>query len=93
MALGYSVVNGTNVFPGIRYTGRRAGDPLGQMTLGRGHSRQRHRDPDHHQLALGRLHVDERRPTDDCTFWYVKKKRKNSEKRKGGGGGGITSGL
>ena len=36
MALGYSVVNGTNVFPGIRYTGRLAGDPLGQMTLGEG---------------------------------------------------------
>ena len=34
MALGYSVVNGVNVFPGIRYTGRLAGDPLGQMTLG-----------------------------------------------------------
>ena len=29
-ALGYSVVNGTNVFPGIRYTGRLAGDPLGR---------------------------------------------------------------
>ena len=36
MALGYSVVNGTTVFPGIRYTGRLAGDPLGQMTLGEG---------------------------------------------------------
>jgi hypothetical protein len=36
MALGYSVVNGTNVFPGIRYTGRLNGDPLGQMTLGEG---------------------------------------------------------
>src|SRR5258707_6718311 len=36
MALGYSVVNGTTVFPGIRYTGRLAGDTLGQMTLGEG---------------------------------------------------------
>ena len=36
IALGYSVVNGMNVFPGIRYTGRLAGDPLGQMTLGEG---------------------------------------------------------
>ena len=36
MALGYSVVNGVNVYPGIRYTGRLAGDPLGQMTLGEG---------------------------------------------------------
>ena len=30
MALGYSVVNGTTVFPGIRYTGRLAGDPPGR---------------------------------------------------------------
>ena len=29
MALGYSVVNGTTVFPGIRYTGRLAGDAAG----------------------------------------------------------------
>ncbi len=36
IALGYSVVNGANVFPGIRYTGRLSGDPLGQMTLGEG---------------------------------------------------------
>ena len=62
MALGYSVVNGTNVFPGIRYTGRLAGDPLGQMTLGEGTIINGTRRPDHHQLAMGRLHVDERRP-------------------------------
>ena len=36
MALGYSVVSGVDVFPGIRYTGRLAGDPLGQMTQGEG---------------------------------------------------------
>src|SRR5437773_3811628 len=36
MALGYSVVNGTTVYPGIRYTGRLKSDPLGQMTLGEG---------------------------------------------------------
>ena len=35
-ALGYSVVNGTTVFPGIRYTGRLATDPLGQMPQGEG---------------------------------------------------------
>src|SRR5207248_7431958 len=33
MGLGYSVVNSSTVFPGIRYTGRLAGDALGQMTL------------------------------------------------------------
>jgi len=38
MGLGYSVVNATTVYPGIRYTGRLASDPLGQMTLGEGRS-------------------------------------------------------
>src|SRR5207253_9998361 len=36
MALGYSVVNATTVYPGIRYTGRLNGDPPGQMTQGEG---------------------------------------------------------
>jgi len=36
VALGYSVVNGVNVYPGIRYTGRLSGDPLGQTPLGEG---------------------------------------------------------
>jgi hypothetical protein len=30
MALRYTVVNGTNVFSGVRSTGRLAGDSLGQ---------------------------------------------------------------
>jgi len=69
--LGYSVVNGTDVFPGIRFTGRFAGDPLGTMTLGEG------------KIAVGTgvqtttnsrwgdytsMNVD---PVDDCTLWYV----------------------
>jgi len=71
IALGYSVVNGVDVFPGIRAAGRLAGDPLGEMTLpeltiinGSGV-----------QLTTNSrwgdytsLNVD---PTDDCTFWYV----------------------
>ena len=36
IALGYSVVNGTDVYPGIRYTGPSGGHALGQMTLGEG---------------------------------------------------------
>jgi hypothetical protein len=32
LAVGYSVVDATNVFPGIRYAGRLNGDPLGQLT-------------------------------------------------------------
>jgi hypothetical protein len=71
MALGYSVVNGTNVFPGIRYTGRLNDDPLGQMTLGEGviidgtgvQTTTNSRWGDYTSM-----NVD---PTDDCTFWYV----------------------
>src|SRR6059058_3915219 len=71
MALGYSVVNGTNVYPGIRYTGRLAGDPLGQMNLGEGTIID---GTGVQRTTLSRwgdytdMTVD---PTDDCTFWYV----------------------
>jgi hypothetical protein len=71
IALGYSVVNGTDVFPGIRYTGRLAGDPLGQMTLGEGtiidgagvQTTTNSRWGDYSAMTVD--------PTDDCTFWYV----------------------
>jgi len=71
MGLGYSVVNGTTVFPGIRYTGRLAPDPLGQMTLGEGvimngsgvQTTTNSRWGDYTSM-----NVD---PVDDCTFWYV----------------------
>jgi hypothetical protein len=71
MGLGYSVVNATDVYPGIRYTGRLNGDPLGEMTLGEavlinGTGSQ--------LTTVSRwgdytsMNVD---PTDDCTLWYV----------------------
>ena len=71
MALGYSVVDGTSVFPGIRYTGRLAGDPLGQMTLGEGviingsgvQTTTNSRWGDYTAMTVD--------PVDDCTFWYV----------------------
>ena len=71
MALGYSVVNGVDVFPGIRYTGRLAGDPLGQMTLGEGtiingsgvQLTTNSRWGDYTDITVD--------PLDDCTFWYV----------------------
>ena len=71
IALGYSVVNGTNVYPGIRYTGRLAGDTLGQMTLGEGtiingagvQTTLNSRWGDYTDITVD--------PTDDCTFWYV----------------------
>jgi hypothetical protein len=71
MALGYSVVNGVDVYPGIRYTGRMAGDPLGQMTLGEGviingsgvQTTTNSRWGDYTSMNID--------PVDDCTFWYV----------------------
>ena len=71
IALGYSVVNGTDVFPGIRYTGRLAGDPAGAMTLGEGvavagsgvQTTTNSRWGDYTSMNID--------PVDDCTFWYV----------------------
>ena len=71
IALGYSVVNGTNVYPGIRYSGRLKADPLGQMTLGEGviingsgvQTTTNSRWGDYTSMNID--------PVDDCTFWYV----------------------
>src|SRR5205814_9326971 len=71
IALGYSVVNGTTVYPGIRYTGRLAGDTLGLMTLGEGtvingsgvQTTTNSRWGDYTDMTVD--------PVDDCTFWYV----------------------
>jgi hypothetical protein len=71
MAIGYSVVNGVDVYPGIRYTGRAADDPLGEMTL----TEETIIDGTGVQTTINSrwgdytsLNVD---PVDDCTFWYV----------------------
>jgi hypothetical protein len=71
IAAGYSVVNATDVYPGIRYTGRLSGDPLGQMTQGEGvimagsgvQTTTNSRWGDYTSLNID--------PVDDCTFWYV----------------------
>lgn len=71
MALGYSVVNGTTVFPGIRYTGRLAGDPLGQMPQGEGviiNGSGVQRTTNSRWGDYTSMNID---PSDDCTFWYV----------------------
>jgi hypothetical protein len=71
MALGYSVVNGTTVFPGIRYTGRLTGDTLGQMTLGEGTIANGSGVQTTTNSRWGdytSMNVD---PTNDCTFYYV----------------------
>ncbi len=71
MALGYSVSNATTVFPGVRYTGRLAADPLNQMPQGEAtivngvgvQTNFGNRWGDYSSM-----NVD---PSDDCTFWYV----------------------
>ena len=71
MALGYSVVNGVDVYPGIRYTGRLFGDALGQMTQGEGtiingsgvQTTLNSRWGDYTAMTID--------PSDDCTFYYV----------------------
>lgn len=71
IALGYSVVNGVDVYPGIRYTGRLAGDPLGSMSLGEGvivNGTGVQRTTNSRWGDYTSLNVD---PLDDCTFWYV----------------------
>ncbi|MFE9096254.1 hypothetical protein [Streptomyces sp. NPDC007264] len=69
IALGYSQSSGTT-FPSIRFTGRRAADPLGTLPLGEttvlpgGGSQTRiGRWGDYTSMAVD--------PTDDCTFWYT----------------------
>ncbi len=70
IGLGYSVSNATSVFPGMRYTGRLAADPLGTMPQGEGTiingtgsqtGSQRWGD-------YTSMNID---PLDDCTFWYI----------------------
>lgn len=71
IALGYSVSNNTSVYPTIRYTGRRASDALGQMTV----AEQTIIDGTGNQTGsacrwgdYSGMSVD---PTDDLTFWFT----------------------
>lgn len=71
MALGYSVSDATSIYPSIRYTGRFASDPLGQMTFseqnimtGTGYqSGSSARWGDYSMMSVD--------PVDDGTFWYT----------------------
>ena len=70
IALGFSASSPTN-FPSVRYTGRAAGDALGQMTqaeqvayTGQGPQTQAEgRWGDYSDITVD--------PTDDCTFYYT----------------------
>ena len=68
LAMGYSITS-PSVFPGIRYTGRRAADPAGAMTVaettivGGTGAQGNERWGDYSSINLD--------PVDDCTFWYT----------------------
>ena len=71
MGLGYSVSNGTNVFPGIRYTGRLRNDVANQMPQGEGvivNGSGSQTDPAARWGDYTSMNVD---PVDNCRFWYV----------------------
>jgi len=71
IAVGYSVSNGTNTFPGIRYAGRLASDAANTLqaeaTIIAGTASQTgsysYRWGDYSSMSID--------PTDDCTFWYT----------------------
>ena len=69
IAIAYSVTNSEDIYPSIRYTGRRAGDPLGEMTIeevqlkGGDNNQSFYRWGDY-----ACLNVD---PVDDSTFWFT----------------------
>lgn len=70
IALGYSVARSSPaVYPGLRYVGRLASDPLGVMTMSEtslieGSASQTNYDRwgDYHHMSID--------PTDGCTFWF-----------------------
>jgi hypothetical protein len=70
MGMGFSV-SSSSLHPGIRYTGRLVGDPLGQMGQGEGtiitgagsQNGGLYRWGDYTSMSVD--------PADDCTFWYT----------------------
>jgi hypothetical protein len=69
IGLGYSVCSSTGTYPGLRLSGRRSGDPLGQMTVAEytlQAGTKDHGDPrwgDYSSLAVD--------PEDGRTFWFT----------------------
>jgi len=70
IGLGYSV-SSTSVYPSIRYTGRLAGDPLGQMTQGEGSIIAGSGYQYHNSGRWGDYSAMSIDPEDGCTFWYT----------------------
>jgi hypothetical protein len=69
IAIGYSVVDATSTYPGIRYAGRLENDPSNELTQGEAEliagtgSFQGFRWGDYSLMDID--------PADDCTFWFT----------------------
>ncbi|MDJ0837860.1 MAG: hypothetical protein QNK37_15190 [Acidobacteriota bacterium] len=69
IALGYNVTDGTDVFPGLRYTGRLDDDPPGLLPQGEytlidgSAANGSNRYGDYSSMSID--------PVDDCTFWFT----------------------
>jgi hypothetical protein len=70
IAMGYSVSSET-VYPSVRYTGRSAAYPLGQMEFGEGSLVAGNGSQTHYASRWGDYSMMAVDPTDDCTFWYT----------------------
>src|SRR6266498_3029965 len=70
IALGYSV-SSSSLHPGIRYTGRLAGDTLGTMTQGEGSIIATNGSQNGNLNRWGDYSSMSVDPADDCTFWYT----------------------
>lgn len=70
LAIGYSISDGTSMYPSLYYAGRLASDPLGDLTqgeapmyLGAASQTGVNRWGDYSSMSID--------PTDDCAFWYT----------------------
>ncbi len=70
VALGYSV-SSNSVYPSIRYTGRLASDPLGEMSQGEAQIIAGSGSQTSSYARWGDYSMMGIDPADDCTFWYT----------------------
>lgn len=76
IAIGYNVSDATSVFPGMRYAGRLAADPVGTFPRGENViidgsvANASNRWGDYSEMALD--------PVDNCTFWFTAQYNQNS---------------
>ncbi len=69
IAIAYSVSNSSDIFPSIRYTGRRFDDPLGEMTIEEVELKAGNSSQNFNRWGdYSCINVD---PVDDTTFWYT----------------------